>query len=476
MARGRTGTESDPEALLGGLLRLLDVVVVLVAGYLAYLLRGLQVDRPADLPSAYLTALAAAAVLTLNVMQLSGVYRTDRLRHPVPQMARSMFGWSIVLGALLALSALTQTTTIYSRGWFLLWAVLGLAGLVTVRALAASQISRWRSGGLALKRLAVVGSGTLAQGIAEQLRDTGDYEIVGLISLRQDRDAPGTIGDLANLETLLRERRIEELIVAAPNGAGDVLRRVMRAVRGLPIDVRLVPELPDLEVPVYGFGRLAGIPTLHVWRRPLTAWQLLLKDVEDRLLAALLLVLLSPLLLCLAVAVRLDSPGPILFRQRRGGFNSRPFELLKFRSMRDCPAAGPDTDAGPEGDISQARRNDPRVTRVGALLRRSSLDELPQLVNVLRGDMSLVGPRPHALAHETHYSAMIADYLARQRMKPGMTGWAQINGLRGETDTPEKMRRRVQADLYYIENWSISLDLRILFLTPFVALIDKNAY
>jgi putative colanic acid biosynthesis UDP-glucose lipid carrier transferase len=366
--------------------------------------------------------------------------------------------------------SLTQTTSIYSRVWFLLWAALGFVGFVALRAVASSQIARWRAAGLTLKRLAVVGSGPRAEGVARQLRDTGDYDVAGLIETGTDGTGPGVIGTLDGLEALLRRRQIEEVVVAPPPGATDVLERVMSAVRGLPIDVRLVPQLPDLERPVYGFDRRAGVPMLHVWRRPLTPWQLLLKSLEDRVLAAILLVVLSPLLLVIALAVRLDSRGPILFSQTRGGLNNRPFELLKFRSMRHVPAEA--TAAG----VLQARRNDPRVTRVGALLRRTSLDELPQLVNVLRGEMSLIGPRPHALAHETHYSQLIADYLARQRMKPGMTGWAQINGLRGETDVPEKMRRRVQADLYYIENWSIWLDLRSLFLTPFVALIDKNAY
>ncbi|SMF63079.1 putative colanic acid biosysnthesis UDP-glucose lipid carrier transferase [Tistlia consotensis] len=468
MAWGRTGSLSDPEALLGGLLRLLDVLVVMVTGYLAYLLRGQQFDEPANLPSAYLIALLAAGFLTLNVMHMSGIYRPERLRQPVQQVARSAVAWSIVLGTLLLFSALTQTTPIYSRVWFILWALFGLVGLVAVRTLASRQITRWRAQGLTLKRMAVVGTGPRAETVARQMRDTGDYDIVGLIATRPGPQQQAVLGELSDLEALLRERQIEEVVVAAPRSEVGVLAEVMAAVRGLPIDVRLVPELPDLELPIYGFDRIAGVPTLHLWRRPLSPWQLLLKALEDRLLAAVLLVLLSPLMLLAAIAIRLDSPGPILFRQRRAGLNNRVFVLLKFRSMTHC------TDS--ETRVDQARRNDPRVTRVGALLRRSSVDELPQLINVLRGEMSLVGPRPHAIAHETQYSQLIADYLARQRMKPGITGWAQINGLRGETETPEKMRRRVQADLFYIENWSIWLDLRILFLTPFVALIDKNAY
>ncbi len=468
MAWGRTATHSDPETLLGGLLRVVDVLLVVLAGYLAYLLRDSGFDEPGSVRSPYLVAFFAAAVLTPNVMHLSGIYRPELLRQPVQQVARSLVAWAVILGLLLLLSALTQTTLIYSRAWFVLWAAFGVLGLAVARVLAAGQIARWRASGFTLKRLAVVGTGPRAEAVARQLRDTGDFEILGLIATRPEQSGREVLGDLSRIEALLREHQIEEVIVAAPRNEPESIKRVMAAVRGLPIDVRLVPELPELELPVYGFGRIAGVPLLHIWRRPLSPWELLLKAVEDRVLAALLLVLLSPLMALIALAVRLDSPGPVLFRQSRAGLNNRPFELLKFRSMAVCT----DTPSA----VVQAVRNDPRVTRVGALLRRSSLDELPQLLNVLRGEMSLVGPRPHALAHETHYSQLIADYLSRQRMKPGMTGWAQINGLRGETDTPEKMRRRVQADLYYIEHWSVWLDIRILLLTPFVALIDKNAY
>jgi putative colanic acid biosynthesis UDP-glucose lipid carrier transferase len=180
------------------------------------------------------------------------------------------------------------------------------------------------------------------------------------------------------------------------------------------------------------------------------------------------LVVFAPLLLAIALAIRLDGPGPVLFRQKRYGFANNEFTVFKFRTMRHRPAEEP--------DVPQARRQDPRITRVGAFLRRTSLDELPQLINVLRGDMSLVGPRPHAVAHNVQYAQIIDDYLSRHRVKPGITGWAQINGLRGETDTPEKMRARVEHDLYYIDNWSLMLDIKILLLTPLRGFVNKNAY
>jgi putative colanic acid biosynthesis UDP-glucose lipid carrier transferase len=242
----------------------------------------------------------------------------------------------------------------------------------------------------------------------------------------------------------------------------------VRKLRLSPVNVKLCSELVTSELPALGFRNFAGVPVLAVLERPLSGWSLVMKAIEDRVLAFLLLLVALPLLAVLGLAIKLDSPGPILFRQRRYGFNNDPITVFKFRTMRHEPQD--------ESHVPQARRNDPRVTRVGAILRRTSLDELPQLWNVLMGDMSLVGPRPHAVAHNEQYAAIIDGYLGRHRVKPGITGWAQVNGLRGETDTAEKMRLRVQFDLYYIDHWSLLFDLRILLLTPFIGLMHRNAY
>jgi putative colanic acid biosynthesis UDP-glucose lipid carrier transferase len=207
---------------------------------------------------------------------------------------------------------------------------------------------------------------------------------------------------------------------------------------------------------------------LTVHQRPLGAWSSVAKRTEDVLIGGIALLILWPVLLIVAIAVRIDSPGPILFRQARQGFNNNVIMVLKFRTMHHARQSN--------DVVIQATRNDRRVTRVGRLLRRTSLDELPQLFNVLVGDMSLVGPRPHAVAHNQQYAALIDDYLGRHRVQPGITGWAQVNGLRGETDTLDKMQRRVEFDLAYINNWSIGLDLKILVLTAVTILFDRQAY
>ena len=209
---------------------------------------------------------------------------------------------------------------------------------------------------------------------------------------------------------------------------------------------------------------------LRVFDRPLTGWSALAKGVEDRVLASLVLVLAAPVMLGIMLLIRHGSPGPVMYRQRRYGFDNRPIEVLKFRTMFV------DRCEGPESAVATTRRHDPRVTPIGRLLRRTSLDELPQFLNVLRGEMSVVGPRPHAVAHHDRFAGLIDGYLARHRVKPGITGWAQVNGLRGEADTLARMQERVRYDLHYIENWSLLLDLRIILRTLLVGFSHPNAY
>jgi putative colanic acid biosynthesis UDP-glucose lipid carrier transferase len=270
------------------------------------------------------------------------------------------------------------------------------------------------------------------------------------------------------LVALARTTKVDSVIVALPWKPADRLRQALSRLQTVAVDVRLCPEAFELDLPPRGYTALAGESLLNVYQRPLPGWSLLIKELEDKILGSILTVLALPVMAIIALAIRLDSPGPVLFRQKRFGFNNDEITIYKFRTMYVGGAADP--------KVTQARRGDPRVTRVGRLLRRASLDELPQLFNVLRGDMSLVGPRPHAVAHNEHYAKIIDGYLARHRVKPGITGWAQINGLRGATETPELMRQRVAHDLHYIDNWSLYFDLRILAHTVLFSLVDRNAY
>lgn len=466
------GGASDAETLLAGVLRLADVAVVAVTGYVAFYLR----TGEAEPSQYYLVAFVLGTLLTANFMHLARVYRLHDLRRPTLQFGRSAAAWIAVLTVLVVLSYLTKTSVHYSRIWFFLWFVTALGGFTLVRMAVLAQLQRWREAGRVAKRMAVVGSGEPARTVARQIvRTSGsDMRLLGFFSESADaaKSVPEgpVLSDLEHLADEVRRHGIEMLVVAVPWDETERLENVMAAVRRLPIDVCLCPEPLPLDIPVRGFSEVAGMPVLDVWQRPLSAWAQVIKAVEDRLLASLLLLVFSPLMLLVAGLIKLDNPGPALFRQTRAGFNENRFQMLKFRTMRqDAEAAGAET-------VAQARRDDPRVTRVGRWLRRTSLDELPQLINVVKGEMSLVGPRPHAVAHDDYYAGVINEYLGRLRVKPGMTGWAQVNGLRGETDTAEKMRMRVRYDLYYIDNWSVPFDLKILFLTLFVGFVNQNAY
>jgi len=236
----------------------------------------------------------------------------------------------------------------------------------------------------------------------------------------------------------------------------------------LPVHVYLGSDLIGYHFPRHHRQLLEGVPVLEIASAPLSGWSGFVKLIEDKVLASILLVLFAPLLLLIGLAIKLDSRGPVLFRQARYGFNNEVIVVYKFRTMYH--------DRPPEEGVPQARRNDPRVTRVGRLLRRTSLDELPQLLNVIEGDMSMIGPRPHAVEHNEQYAALIGGYYGRHKVKPGITGWAQVNGLRGETQSLEKMAARVEYDVHYIENWSIWFDIKIMMMTALLGWVHKNAF
>jgi putative colanic acid biosynthesis UDP-glucose lipid carrier transferase len=271
----------------------------------------------------------------------------------------------------------------------------------------------------------------------------------------------------ADLIKAAKQEEIDELIIRVSNLTCAQLSFIIEEMSLLPVDIWLSTSDESLDLPIYGFGRAGGVNLVKVRERPIGGWGLVVKQLIDYTFAGIGLLVLLPAFLMISVAIKLDSSGPVFFRQRRLGCNEREIIVFKFRTM---------TVAEDNNDVVQAKKDDPRVTRVGRLLRMSSFDELPQLLNVLRGEMSLVGPRPHALAHNEYYRSRVNRYSNRHKVKPGITGLAQIKGLRGLTDTPEKMRQRVEIDIHYINNWSIWLDLKILALTPIFGLAHRNAF
>ncbi len=280
------------------------------------------------------------------------------------------------------------------------------------------------------------------------------------------------LGSVTDLVEFARHTRLDLVILAMPITAEQRLLQMLRKLWVLPVDIRLAAHTNKLRFRPRSYSYIGTVPVLDAFDKPMADWDVILKMAFDSIIGGLCLLLLSPIMLLTALAVKLDSRGPVLFRQKRYGFNNEMIEVFKFRSMY----------AGQLDPTAKTlvQRNDPRVTRVGRFIRKTSLDELPQLFNVVfKGNLSLVGPRPHAVhakAADRLYDEVVDGYFARHRVRPGMTGWAQVNGWRGETDTPEKLQRRVEHDLYYIENWSMLFDLYILSITPFALIKSENAY
>jgi Undecaprenyl-phosphate glucose phosphotransferase len=276
------------------------------------------------------------------------------------------------------------------------------------------------------------------------------------------------LGTVDDLFTYAREHRVDDVIVSLPWSAEKRMPEIVSKLKELPVHIRLGSDMAGFMYPRGSYSVLGGVTTMDVVSKPLSGWKVVVKYLEDKSLASLLLILFSPLMALIALAIRLESGGPILFRQPRYGFNNQVFSVYKFRTMYNGRSNGT--------GAPDVRWDDPRVTRVGRFLRRMRLDELPQLFNVLGGTMSLVGPRPHEVAHNEAYGKPVGGYFSRHRVKPGITGWAQVDGLAGEWNSPERMKARVDHDIYYIEHWSLVLDLQIMLKTIYVVYFHKRAH
>ncbi len=446
-------------------LRLADVGIVIAAGVASHLLRfdgGLPDD------GVEILALTLGVLLAAQCLAIAGCYNERSIDRLSTQLTQAVLGWSAAIGCTLAILFLLKLIDPLSRLWIGSWYVLVVVGLVAVRCLGKQLIVHARASGALLRRVAIVRErGVPLDRILDGIEM--DPSLTPVAEMEVDFTDPGQVD--AVIREVPRQARIEQLLLVCNPRHTTALSRIVMALRQYPLEVNLVAGVITGELPVIGMRAVGSLPATVLLERPLDGPVSTLKGAFDRLAAIGLLILLAPLMLLVALAVKLDSPGPVLFRQMRVGFDRKPIEVLKFRTMRQelCDAPG-------AVSVKQATRDDHRVTRVGRFLRRSSLDELPQLFNVLKGDMSLVGPRPHAVAHNDHYAALIDGYLGRHRVKPGITGWAQVNGCRGETITLDDMRRRIALDLQYIDNWSLSLDLKILLRTPLVGLVNDKAY
>jgi Undecaprenyl-phosphate glucose phosphotransferase len=463
--------------VLAGTVRLIEFLLTLLVGSALYVAYVVPVE---GFEWHYVVGIASIATMATFALQAADVYQVQAFRGHEKQYMRLAAAWSVVFLIAISVSFFAKAGDEFSRVWLGGFYAIGLATLILFRRGLFLLVRRWTKQGRLDRRTVVVGADERGEALINSIsaqRDT-DIHIVGLFDDRGDDRSPTTIagsqklGTVDNLVEFARRTRIDLVIFSLPISAETRILQMLKKLWVLPVDIRLAAHSNTLRFRPRAYSYIGNVPVIDVLDKPITDWDVVTKWLFDRVIGGLLLVLASPFMLLAAIAIKLDSRGPVFFKQNRYGFNNELIEVYKFRSMYvdKCDATA----------ANLVTKGDDRVTRVGAFLRKTSIDELPQLINVaIKGNLSLVGPRPHAIhakAENRLYDEAVDGYFARHRVKPGITGWAQVNGWRGETDTQEKIQRRVEHDLYYIENWSVLLDLYILARTPIAVINTKNAY
>lgn len=453
-----------PARMVIDVIMITDVLCVIMAAVIA---RIAYVDLvlDANVPlQPYIVVSCVMSVVLHQAMRVQGLYDIAAIsRWPA-------YHWKLLLSIILsfllviALGYLLKVSADYSRGWMLGWLALCIVTISLSRPLAAMMLKRLAASGATARRAVVLVPGPAKEGAAEL-----PYASPGVVITRTMfvdlKDPEATLDAVRALIVAGERDEFDEVIITVGDDLPAARSLLLEPLSALSVDVWL--HMSQLSVPVHGVAYLGDTAVLHVKRRPepVREWSYVVKQAVDYAGAAVGLVLLSPLMVLAAIAIKLDSPGPVFFKQRRNGFNQRVIKVYKFRTMTVTE----------DDKVVQATRGDRRVTRVGRVLRATSIDELPQLFNVLKGEMSLVGPRPHAISHNEHYGKFLRHYTHRHVVKPGITGLAQVNGFRGPTEDLELMRKRVECDLEYIENWSLWLDIKIIARTIVAGCIGKNA-
>jgi Undecaprenyl-phosphate glucose phosphotransferase len=463
--------------VVAGMVRMIEVALVALVGLVVY--AGYVVPRE-GFALRYFAAIAGIAALAMLAFQAADIYQIQAFRGHEKQYMRLASAWSVVFLVAIGVSFFAKTGDEFSRAWLGAFYVLGLVTLIAFRRALFLLVRRWTRDGRLDRRTVVVGADRNGESLIRSLaaqRDS-DVRVIGVFDDRGDARSPAScdgvqkLGTVDDLVEFARQTRVDLVIFSLPISAESRILQMLKKLWVLPLDIRLSAHTNKLRFRPRSYSYIGNVPVLDIFDKPIADWDVVMKWLFDKIVGTLALICVSPLMLAVAVAIKLDSKGPVLFRQRRYGFNNELIEVYKFRSMYVDQ-----TDATAQKLVT---RNDKRVTRVGRFIRKTSLDELPQLFNVVfAGNLSLVGPRPHAVnakAQDRIYDEAVDGYFARHRVKPGITGWAQINGWRGETDSQEKIQHRVEHDLYYIENWSIPFDLYILARTPFALLHWESAY
>ena len=416
--------------------------------------------------------LRSTLTLCLLIFALTFPGRNRFADHPASAIIDVLSSWSVLL-VILALCGYATNSLGYFEDQVLLWWACITPVVQSIAVEIGRRIRHWHSTRPASRRSAVIiGAGALGAKVAHALRDSQGVEFFGFFDDRAENrlhpentgELRGTLGEVSNF---VRAKGVREIYITLPLGSQPRIVQLLEQIQGTTASLFFVPDVFGISIIQGRLQDINGVPVVGICETPFTGTNELVKRISDVVLSCLILLLISPVLLFVAIGVRLSSPGPVIFKQRRNGLDGEEIMVYKFRSMRA-------QDNG--GTVRQAVKGDTRITPFGAFIRRTSLDELPQFVNVLQGRMSIVGPRPHAVAHNEEYRKLIKAYMVRHKVKPGITGWAQVNGLRGETDTIEKMQSRVEYDLEYLRNWSLALDLQIILRTVRLVIFDRHAY
>lgn len=447
--------ERYPVAFAAGVM---EFILIVAGSYIAHFLRfgdWFMLDH-------YQAATFIIALTVVLCQVMMGTYLSWRGRHFFRQLARVYTGWLLALALVTSAAVFLKVAESYSRIWLVSTLAVAVVLVTLFRFFVFLVLRRLRMRGRNLKRSLVVHTGPSAEPLLDRRADLAEYgyQIADCIEVKNDASWPD------ELAATVAATHVHEVWICLPLHDGDAIKTILHALRHQTVDVRYLPDLGDLPLLNHRVSEIAGLYALDLSRSPMEGPARLIKRLEDLILGVIISIVMLPVCAAIAIAIKLSSPGPVIFKQYRTGINGRRFKVYKFRSM-EVHEEG-------KGVVTQAHFGDPRITKLGAFLRRTSLDELPQFYNVLQGRMSIVGPRPHALAHNQYYMDMVESYMQRHKVKPGITGWAQVNGYRGETDTLEKMEKRVQYDLWYIDNWSLGLDLKIIFQTIYKGFFNRQ--
>lgn len=425
-----------------------------------------------DFTGYYLVLMIITFFISSYIYEQTNIYRTWRNGKLLAYIRDTLVGWVYIIAILLFLGFATKLSYQYSEQVILTWFIVTPIALIISHLIVRKIANDLRKEG-EVRSVVIVGANEMSVKLAERIREY-PYLLMGVRGFFDDRNetrspaaATSLLGGVQDVAGYVRVNNIQMIFISLPMSAQPRIRALLDDLHDTTASIYFLPDVYIFDLMQAHFDNVGGIPVVAICESPFSGVDSVVKNASDFVLALLILLLLSPLMLGIALAVKLTSPGPAVFKQRRYGLNGEEIIVYKFRSM---------TVSEDGSSIAQAQKNDPRITKIGAFLRRSSLDELPQFINVLQGRMSIVGPRPHAVAHNELYRKLIKGYMLRHKVKPGITGWAQVNGLRGETEVLEKMQARIEYDLDYLQNWSIWLDIWIIMRTVWVVLRRDNAY